>query len=94
VTGTIRLVRQATGGFRANQESLIKAWLDSHETTCADHLGSGVHPGIFRLQISKKDTSGQETIPAKYNTQTTLGVEARTGNPAVAHGLELKLFSR
>jgi hypothetical protein len=54
----------------------------------------GIHPGVFRIVVSKKDASGQETIPAKYNTQTALGIEARIGNPAVAHGLELNLSSR
>jgi hypothetical protein len=54
----------------------------------------GIHPGVFRIVVSKKDASGKETIPARYNTETTLGVEARTGNPAVASGLELQLSSR
>jgi hypothetical protein len=54
----------------------------------------GVHPGVFRIVVSKKDAGGKELVPAKYNTQTTLGVEARSGNPAVANGLELNLSSR
>jgi hypothetical protein len=36
---------------------------------------SGVHPGVYRLVVSKKDVSGNETLPAKYNTQTILGQE-------------------
>ncbi|MCI0463950.1 MAG: hypothetical protein L0Z62_44015 [Gemmataceae bacterium] len=54
----------------------------------------GIHPGIFRIEVSKKDASGQETIPAKYNTQTTLGIEAGKGNPDIFHGLVLQLSSR
>ncbi len=55
---------------------------------------AGVHPGVFRIVISKKDAAGKETIPTKYNAETTLGVEARNGNPIVMNGLELNLFSR
>jgi EF hand len=36
---------------------------------------SGVQPGFYRVQISKKNASGQETIPARYNQDTTLGLE-------------------
>jgi hypothetical protein len=54
----------------------------------------GIHPGIYRIKVSKKDASGQETIPAKYNTQTTLGIEAGRGNPDIFHGLVLQLSSR
>lgn len=35
----------------------------------------GVNVGFYRVQVSKKDASGQETVPAKFNAQTTLGVE-------------------
>jgi hypothetical protein len=35
----------------------------------------GVQPGLYRVQISKKDASGQETIPARYNQDTILGAE-------------------
>jgi hypothetical protein len=36
---------------------------------------SGVQPGFYRVQISKKSASGQETIPARYNQDTILGLE-------------------
>jgi hypothetical protein len=39
----------------------------------ADPPGIGV--GFYRVEISKKDASGKETIPAKYNTASTLGIE-------------------
>jgi hypothetical protein len=35
----------------------------------------GVAPGFYRVQVSKKNASGQETIPARYNTDTILGIE-------------------
>jgi hypothetical protein len=35
----------------------------------------GMQPGYYRVTISKKDSQGKETIPPRYNTQTTLGQE-------------------
>ena len=35
----------------------------------------GMHCGLYRVEISKKDAGGQETIPARYNAQTILGQE-------------------
>jgi len=37
--------------------------------------GPGVQPGFYRVQVSKKNAKGEETIPAKYNTKTILGEE-------------------
>jgi hypothetical protein len=54
----------------------------------------GIHPGIFRIMISKKDASGKEIVPAKFNTETTLGIEARQGNSALKNGLMLNLSSK
>jgi hypothetical protein len=31
--------------------------------------------GYYRVEVSKKNAAGQETIPARYNTQTVLGQE-------------------
>jgi hypothetical protein len=45
----------------------------------------GIRCGFYRVQVSKKDAGGQETLPARYNAQTTLGIEIgpneRGGNP-------------
>jgi hypothetical protein len=50
----------------------------------------GVHCGIFRIEISKKDAAGKETVPPKYNTATTLGVD--TGLQGLPEGgLDLRL---
>jgi len=35
----------------------------------------GVQPGIYRIEVSKKDGAGKETIPAKYNSNSELGQE-------------------
>jgi hypothetical protein len=35
----------------------------------------GAQLGFFRVQVSKKNAAGQETIPARYNQDTTLGTE-------------------
>lgn len=35
----------------------------------------GIAVGFYRVEISKKDAAGKETIPAKFNTATTLGME-------------------
>jgi hypothetical protein len=36
---------------------------------------TGVHCAFYRVVVSKKDVGGREIIPAKYNTQTSLGQE-------------------
>jgi hypothetical protein len=38
----------------------------------------GVQPGFYRVQVSKKNASGVETIPARYNQDTILGTEVYT----------------
>jgi len=35
----------------------------------------GVACGLYRVEVSKKESGGKELIPAKYNSQTTLGFE-------------------
>ena len=42
-----------------------------------DPTAKGVHVGLYRVKISKV-SDGQETIPAKYNTETILGIEVAT----------------
>jgi hypothetical protein len=57
----------------------------------ADH---GVHCGLFVVQISKKDAAGKETVPAKYNTQSTLGQEVARDVRAIEDGVTFNLSSR
>jgi hypothetical protein len=40
----------------------------------------GVYPGVYRVEVSKKDADGKETVPEKYNAKTTLGFELGGGN--------------
>ena len=35
----------------------------------------GVQPGMYRVEISKKDGAGKELIPDKYNSKSVLGQE-------------------
>jgi hypothetical protein len=49
---------------------------------------AGVHCGLYRVQISCRDAAGKEQVPAKYNTETTLGLEVAPG----AEREECRLF--
>jgi hypothetical protein len=42
---------------------------------------AGVHLGFYRVQVSKKTPDGKEMIPARYNTETELGVEITPDDP-------------
>jgi len=42
----------------------------------------GCHLGIYRVRISKIDNNGPDTVPARYNTQTQLGIEVGPGTKA------------
>lgn len=35
----------------------------------------GLHLGFYRVRISKRDDKGEELLPAKYNSESELGVE-------------------
>jgi hypothetical protein len=45
-------------------------------------LPGGVHFGLYKVRISKQ-AGGRETIPARYNTATTLGQEVSYDDPAI-----------
>jgi hypothetical protein len=44
---------------------------------------AGFQLGLYRVRVSRK-VDGKETIPAKYNTETTIGQQISTDDPAVA----------
>jgi hypothetical protein len=44
----------------------------------------GIQVGLYRVKISKM-VGGKETIPRKYNDQTTLGQEAALDVPEIAN---------
>jgi hypothetical protein len=35
----------------------------------------GINVGFYKVVVSKKDATGKETLPAKFNTETILGME-------------------
>ena len=60
--------------------------IDSPDWTDQERLNFGVHCGVYRVEISH----ATRKIPAKYNTQTQLGVNValnagRDGEMAVFH---------
>ena len=50
----------------------------------------GIYLGFYRVRISKKE-GDRETIPAKYNTESTLGYEATDDIPEVNTVIQFKL---
>jgi hypothetical protein len=51
----------------------------------------GVPYGFFRVRVSKKGADGKETVPARYNEQTTLGQEIA---PDLRGDIVIKVTSR
>jgi hypothetical protein len=54
--------------------------------TIADAPTPGMNLGFYKIEVSLKDATGKETLPARYNSQTTLGQEVApdvTGKAAV-----------
>jgi hypothetical protein len=47
----------------------------------------GVGPGFYRVEITKPG----EPIPAKYNTETVLGIDTTADNPSLAKGIRFHL---
>jgi hypothetical protein len=55
----------------------------------------GVQPGIYRIEVSKKDATGRETIPPRYNSETTLGLEVGSAGAGITREpIAIKLSSR
>jgi hypothetical protein len=52
----------------------------------------GMHLGAYRVKISKQ-VNGVETVPAKYNTETTLGQEVAGDAPSIIQGVVYKMTS-
>jgi len=52
----------------------------------------GVNPGIYRVEISKV-IGGKETLPARYNAETTLGGEIASDLDSLSEGLGFSLKS-
>jgi hypothetical protein len=58
--------------------------IPDEDLPAAQHGLTGVHYGTYKLEI----THPTAKIPAKYNTQTTLGYETERGNPFVDFDLK------
>jgi len=55
----------------------------------------GVQPGIYKIEVSKKDPAGRETILPRYNTETTLGTEVGSNTRrGRVEGITVKLSKR
>lgn len=46
---------------------------------------SGVQLGYYRIEVTKPDASGKEQLPARFNTETELGVEVSRDDPNADH---------
>ena len=55
---------------------------------------AGVHAGLYRIEVSKKDASGTEMVPEKYNTKSTLGQEAAPDRRELESPVRLDLQSK
>ena len=53
----------------------------------------GAHCGIYRVRISKKNSTGKESIPSRYNSETTLGQEVATDVADIERGVKFELKS-
>jgi hypothetical protein len=54
----------------------------------------GVQCGFFRVEVSKKDGSGAETLAPRYNNETVLGVEIAPDSSRQSASVRLDLTSR
>jgi hypothetical protein len=54
----------------------------------------GLPSGLYRLEVSRKSAQGQETLPARYNSQTTLGLEVGPDTLGRGGDLPINLKSR
>ncbi len=54
----------------------------------------GIYVGLYRVRISKKDPSGNETLPARYNTKTELGREVAAGIRNTRESVVFRLTSK
>ena len=52
-----------------------------------------VNIGLYRVEITYKNPQGQD-LPAKYNTETTLGLEVALDTPSLERGVTFDLSSR
>lgn len=61
----------------SNQRGLATMDIRDADLPKSDHGLLGIHYGTYKIEITHPDVS----IPARYNTETTLGYETEKGNP-------------
>lgn len=72
-------VQQATGTTDANGNASLSIAHPPRPRL------AGVAPGFYRVEISKQ-ANGSETVPAQYNTATTLGLEIAVDTDTLSDG--------
>lgn len=90
---TVRLVPEGFLGSAVKPGVATSDKLGVAMAQTEDSKLPGLSPGIYRVEISKKDASGKEIIPARYNAQTTLGCEVASDLDSVSVGTVFKLKS-
>ncbi len=78
---TITLVPEAFLGSAFKAASGTSLASGHVSLKCEDQDIPGCPWGFFKVQVFKKDASGNETIPARYNSSTTLGCEVTPKSP-------------
>jgi len=68
------VVQQATG--ITDESGIAKPTIELSEEIISRGT-YGFRSGVYRVAVSKLDATGKEAIPAKYNTETTLGFELK-----------------
>jgi hypothetical protein len=75
-------IKPATGVTDGNGRALLQATGQSLP---------GVHCGLYRVTVSKKNAAGRELLPARYNDATVLGQEVA---PGMRGSIQLRLTSK
>jgi len=63
---------------------MVKPRIPKEKRPVSDMPG-GLQPGFYRIKVSKQ-VNGKETVPAMYNTESTLGQQIAVDDPAVTTG--------
>ena len=92
--GEVRLVPEP---FFGHSRLLVSGRTDEHGVVDFQVEGLdqfGVPQGLYRIEVSKPDAAGRETLPARYNTQSQLGQEIAFDRREIEGALRLELSSR
>jgi hypothetical protein len=92
--GEVRLVPES---FFGDSRQVVLGRSDEHGVVDFRVEGSqafGVPQGMYRIEVSKPDAAGNETLPARYNTQSQLGQEIAFDRREIEGALRLELSSR